>query len=371
MESTEPGLVIASLYSIVPSKKGVVPPPVRALEYGMKFRPLRLTGTGLAVPARAVSAAEIDVRAGLRSGWTKRHAGVERRFFAEGETASQLGAAAARQALAEAGCALPEVDAIVCVGGTMQQPIPCNAALLAAELGREADGLMTFDVNSTCLGFLTGLEVVSAQLMAGSYRRALIVAAEVGSTGLDWSQPESAAIIGDGAAAVVVESIEPDPPPVAPSPGILATAFQTWPEGADLTTIRGGGTARHARHFSTAEEKHYLFQMDGPGVFRLASRHMPGFVSEFLGLHGWTWQDFALVIPHQGSPASVALLRRRLGIPPERLFCYAADYGNTIAASIPMGLHLARAAGRVTAGDRVLLLGTSAGFSMGAVALQL
>ena len=369
----------------------MVPTGVSAFGYGMKFRPLIITGSGLAVPARAVSAAEIDVRAGLRAGWTSRHAGVERRFFAEGETASQLGATAARQALAEAGHSLADVDAIICVGGTMQQPIPCNAALLAAELGRETDGLMTFDVNSTCLGFLTGLDVVSAQLMAGSYQRALVVAAEVGSTGLDWSQPESAAIIGDGAAAVIVESpsaeclaggnqsamlgaipankfLSPAPPLL---PGILGTAFQTWSEGASLTAIQGGGTARPARLFTPDQKKDYLFQMDGPGVFRLASRHLPGFVRTFMERYGWTWQDFALIIPHQGSPASVALLRRRLGIPPELLFCYASDYGNTIAASIPMGLHLARAAGRVGPGDHVLMLGTSAGFSMGAVVLRL
>ena len=337
----------------------------------MKFRPLRITGTGLAVPARAVTAAEIDARAGLRAGWTRRHAGVERRFFAEGETASQLGAASAHQALSEAGCSLRDIDAIVCVGGTMQQPIPCNAALLAAELGRESDGLITFDVNSTCLGFLTGLDVVSAQLMAGSYSRALIVAAETGSTGLDWSQPASAAIIGDGAAAVVVESNGPGlGEPIIPS-GIVATAFQTWTEGVALTAIRGGGTAQPAHHFTAATVRDYLFQMDGPGIFRLASRLLPRFVSEFFERHDLSWQDFALVIPHQGSPASVNLLRRRLGIPPELMFCYAADYGNTIAASIPMGLHLARAAGRVKPGDLVLFLGTSAGFSMGAVALRL
>ena len=337
----------------------------------MKFRPLRLTGTGLAVPARAVSAEEIDSMAGLRTGWTRRHAGVERRFFSQGETASQLGAAAARQALLEAGRQLGEMDAIICVAGTMQQPIPGNAALLAAELGRAADGLMTFDVNSTCLGFLTGLDVVSAQLVAGSYRRALMVAAEVGSIGLDWTRPESASIIGDGAAAVVLELPEIDSPPRTNAPGVVATAFETWSEGVNLSVIKGGGTALPARHFTPANRKDYLFQMDGPGIFRLASRHLPAFVRAFLDRHGWTWQDFALVIPHQGSPSSVALLRRRLGIPAERLFCYAADYGNTIAASIPMGLHLARAAGLVKPGDLILCLGTSAGFSMGAVALRL
>ena len=84
---------------------------------------------------------------------------------------------------------------------------------------------------------------------------------------------------------------------------------------------------------------------------------------------GLAWSDFQLVIPHQASLAALRLTRRRLEIPEEIFFTHAARVGNTIAASIPMGLHFALEAKRLCRGDNVLLLGTSAGFSAGGMAL--
>ncbi len=335
----------------------------------MKFRPLIIRGTGMAVPDRAVSAAEIDSRAGLPAGWTAQHSGVLTRYFSEGETASQLGARAARRALADAGLTVKDLDAIICVSGTMQQPIPCNAALLAAELGPEAEGKRAFDINSTCLGFLAGLETVSALLAAGSFRRALLVASDLSSVGLDWTERESSSILGDGAAAVIVEAAEPAPGKAGP--GVIGAAFGTWPRGAALTEIRGGGSGQPAWRWEESDPADYLFHMDGRAVFKLAAELLPDFVSKFFSGHGLAWEDFSMVIPHQASLSSLALLRRRLDIPEERFYVYAQDYGNTIAASIPMGLHLALKSGRLHPGDKVLLIGTSAGFSLGAVALRL
>lgn len=337
----------------------------------MKLRPLRIRGTGMAVPDHAVSASEIDARSGLPEGWTRQHSGVETRYFSQGETASELGARAARIALKAAGLTLVDIDAVICVSGTLQQPIPSNSALLAVQLGPETEGKITFDINSTCLGFLTGLDVVSAQLMAGTYRRALIVAADLASVGLDWKEPESCSILGDGAAAVIVEFPEPEPAASDSHPGVLATAFGTWPRGASLTEIRGGGSGLPAYHHASRDASDYLFHMDGRSVFRLAAELFPDFINNFFSRHQLGWDDFDLVIPHQASLTSLTLLRRRLGIPEERFFVYARDYGNMIAASLPIGLHLALESGRAKPGDRILLVGTSAGFSLGAVALQL
>lgn len=333
----------------------------------MKFRPLRVLATGMAVPARAVSAAEVDARGGFPSGWTAQYSGVLTRYFADGETASQLGAQAVQQALVKAGLTLQDLDAIICVSGTMQQPIPCNAALLAAELGPDTGGQRTFDINSTCLGFLTGLDVVSAQLAAGCYRRAVIVAADLASAGLDWTERESCSILGDGAAAVIVESGNTE----GNTAGVLGAAFATWPEGAGLTEIKGGGSGLPASRWTPERAADFLFHMDGRGVFRLAADRLPGFVDQWFTQLGLGWEDFDLIIPHQASLSSLGLLQRRLGIPAERFLIYAQEYGNTIAASIPMGLHLAMESGRAKAGQRVLMIGTSAGFSLGAVALNL
>ncbi|MOA42133.1 3-oxoacyl-[acyl-carrier-protein] synthase 3 [compost metagenome] len=63
------------------------------------------------------------------------------------------------------------------------------------------------------------------------------------------------------------------------------------------------------------------------------------------------------------------LIRRKLGITKEQLVYITPNHGNTIAASIPMGLHEAVQQGRIRRGDRVLLLGTAAGLSLGGMIL--
>lgn len=335
----------------------------------MKKRALRVAGTGMTLPGRPVTAREIDARAGLPEGWTAQHSGVLTRHFSDGESAIQLGARAVTEALRDAGLKLEDLDAIVSVSGTMHQPIPSNAALLAGELGPGTEGMRTFDINSTCLGFLTGMDLVSAQLAAGSFRRAVLVASELASVGLDWTEAESCSILGDGAAAVIIEAVEPEAGGIGP--GVAAAAFGTWARGAALTEIRGGGSGQPAGLWETSRPADYLFHMDGRAVFKLAAELLPDFVRTLFSKHGFSWQDFDLIIPHQASLTSLALLRRRLGIPEERFMIYAQDYGNTIAASIPMGLHLAMKSGRVKGGSRVLMIGTSAGFSLGALVLDL
>ena len=64
------------------------------------------------------------------------------------------------------------------------------------------------------------------------------------------------------------------------------------------------------------------------------------------------------------------LMRRKLGIKPEGWMNIIAENGNMIAASIPLALKMAIDGGKIKRGDRVSLIGTSAGFSIGALALE-
>ncbi len=77
-----------------------------------------------------------------------------------------------------------------------------------------------------------------------------------------------------------------------------------------------------------------------------------------------------MVIPHQASLMAMRLLRKQLGIPEEKLMVIAHNHGNTIAASVPMALHEAIIQGKIQRGDRIMLLGTSAGFSVGGIVLE-
>ncbi|HLO02266.1 MAG TPA: beta-ketoacyl-ACP synthase III [Symbiobacteriaceae bacterium] len=326
---------------------------------------VKLLGTGTYLPKRLVTAAEIDQRIQAPSGWTMKKAGVAVRHFVQDETASQMGALAAAQALQNAGLKATEIDCIVAAASVGEQPIPCSAALLQEAMGLADSGIPCFDINSTCLSFLVALDLVSHLVTAGRYRRVLIVSSEIASVGLDWSDKESAALFGDGAAAVVIGPSAP-----GESSRILGARLETYSRGAHLSEIRGGGTRVHPRIHSPATAREFLFSMDGTAIFKLASRLMPDFLGALLEPIGCTVRDLKLVIPHQASAMAMRLLQRKLGVTDAQLMNIVANHGNTIAASIPMGLHEAIVQGRLQRGDRALLIGTSAGLSLGGLVLD-
>lgn len=327
----------------------------------------QIIGLGKYLPARRVSAAEIDARAGLAEGWTLKHSGVHSRYFAaDHETASWMGARAAEMAMTNAGLTAAGVDCIVCASGTMQQPIPCTAALMQRELGAAFSGIPAFDFNATCLSFVVALDHLAPLIASGRYRNILLISSELASPGLDWSHPESCSILGDGAAAAVIR-----PTPEGDSSAILASRLETYAEAAGLTEIRGGGTGIPGSRHDGTNTGEFLFHMEGKSVFRFASERLPAFVDRLLKEAGMAWRDLKLVIPHQGSLMAMRLLRKRLGIPEEQFFVHAQDGANTIAATIPIGLYEAWRQGRVRRGDRIALIGTSAGLSIGGLILEL
>jgi len=335
----------------------------------MQPRRVKIRGLGQALPSRAVTASELDERLGLEPGWVERHSGVLVRYHAVDETASELGARAARAALDDAGLTFGDIDVLVGACGTPEQAIPCNAALIQKALGQADSGIPSFDINSTCLSFVTALDAVSSLLAVGRYRRALVVSSEVASVGLNPRERESATIIGDGAAAAVVEQT-----PDGETSAILCARMETYSSGSELTRTRGGGSRFHPRHFTgdleAYTEAYTLFEMDGRAVFKLSAQILPGFIGRLFEESGLALSDIQMVIPHQASPTALWLMQRRLGISDDRWMVVAPEFGNTVAASIPLALHEAVRRGRVKRGDRIMLLGTSAGFSVGSMVLD-
>ena len=329
----------------------------------------------------------------------------------------------------------------------MDQAMPCNAALIHRELGLGASGIAAFDLNASCLGFLAAIDTLSWPLVAGRYRRVLIVAADIASCALDWADLGASAIFGDGAAAAVIgreAGGDRDGDSGSPgdggglrkgddlgsdlgnanagagtgfgargetdvaAPGILASAFATYSDGAHLCEIRAGGSRHHpsrcepfdasgagsgdatgdvsggvadggvlnARVVNGAARRpaDYLtlaqFRMDGQAVFHLVARHLDEFVDALLGGAGLSRGDVTLVVPHQASHLGLRYLTRGLGFARERVVNIYADHGNQVAASLPSALHAAIRGGQLRRGDTALLLGSGAGVSLGGIVLR-
>lgn len=332
----------------------------------LTIRKVKIMGTGTYLPGAPVTDLDMDARLGTAPGWTRRMTDVAARHFAgPGDTASSMGAKAAWQALEAANLTFADLDCLVGASGTKEQALPCTAVFIQREMGMEQSGVPCFDIDSTCLSFLAALDAVSCMIAAGRYRYALIVSSEIASVGLDWTHKESAGLFGDGAAAVVVGPAEDGEPS-----GILGASMRTYGAGALYSEIRAGGTKRHPRGPLPAGPEDYLFRMDGPAIFRMASRLLPAFTQELLESTGSAMGDFQAVIPHQGSAMAVRLMRKKLGISESQMVYITPDHGNTIAASIPMGLHEAIRTGKLRRGDRALLIGTAAGLTLGGLVLD-
>ncbi|MER9920214.1 MULTISPECIES: 3-oxoacyl-[acyl-carrier-protein] synthase III C-terminal domain-containing protein [unclassified Mesorhizobium] len=306
----------------------------------------------------------LDARLGFGDGHFEAATGVIERYVCDAESQVDLACAAARLALADAELEAGSVDLVIGGCGVPYQPLPSTAPLVMQRLGLADGSAAAFDVNSTCLGFLTAFETASRLIEAGQCRTALVFSSEIASRALPWQdQPEIAALFGDGAAAAVLQQ--------APSEGrVAANLMRTYPSAYEACSIGSGGTRFDFHREPEEFARHSLFHMEGKELFRVTSRHFNGFVAELLDRAGWRHDDVDLVVPHQASPLALAHMARQTGFAREKLVDIAARYGNQIAASIPFALDVARREQRIVPGAKVLFLGTSAGVSFGGMALE-
>lgn len=329
----------------------------------MLTRNIKIVATGKYLPKKQVTAAELEQQLGLTPGWIEHKSGVLIRHFANGETASQMGAYAATNALKVANLSLDDIDCLICTSSVPEQAIPCTAALVQKELGGENSGIPCFDINATCLSFITGLDTISYLIEANRYHRVLLIATEV-TTGLNWEDKETCTLFGDGAAAVIIEKTASNE-----SSKIICSRLETYSKGVELSECRGAGNKHHPREFNTNPE-YFLFNMNGKGIYRLAVEILPNFLSKMLEPFGLTLDNMQMVIPHQASLMAMGLMRRNLGIPEDKWMTIAPTHGNTVAASVPMALHEAIIQGKINRGDQIMLLGTAAGFAVGSIVLE-
>jgi 3-oxoacyl-[acyl-carrier-protein] synthase III len=324
---------------------------------------VKIAGLGTYLPERIVKSAELEERLGLPSGWIERRTGVRERRYNTGESASFMAGQAAQRALAMAGVEAGEVDAFVGASSGPQQLIPCNAVFVQRELGAPEGRSACFDMNATCLSFPVALWQTAHLIASGAYDTVVVFSTEIASRSLNPCQKESYVLFGDGAAAAVLTRSEP-----GESSAVHYARFSTHHTGAEHTQFIGAGSLHHPNDPTTTPEMN-LFDMDGPAVFRQGTRLIGPFLERFFDAVGWHREDVDAVVPHQASRHAVEQLTARLGFQEEQVIVNIAERGNCIAASMPLALAEAVENGRIRRGQKVVLVGTGAGLTLGAVAL--
>lgn len=326
---------------------------------------VKITGMGRYLPRNKVLSTELDAKLNLPEGSVQKKSGlISRHFVSPDETTSYMGAQAALVAIQKAKIQLTDIDAIISACGVGEQAIPCTAALIQKQLGLEQSGIACFDINSTCLSFVTALDIASYLLEGGRFKRILIVSSDIASSGINWTDMETCTIFGDGAAACVLEKSHGDN-------RILASHHETHSIGSNFCKVEAGGTRLPTKAKDALQNpEQALFYMEGKRVFKLASKLLDNLVDNLFKKAQVTLNDIHWVIPHQASLLAMHHIQKRLDIPDEKYVSIYPHHGNQIAASIPTALCHLIESDQLQRGQLVLLLGTGAGIAAGGIILE-
>jgi len=315
-------------------------------------------GVGHYLPSRVVENSEFEDKLDTSDEWIRGRTGIERRHFAaEGETTSDMGAAAGRAAIADAGLTAEDIDAIIVATSTADLTFPSAATMVQAKLGISKG--FAFDVQAVCAGFVFAMSNANAMIVSGQAKRVLVIGAETFSRILDFTDRATCVLFGDGAGAVVLEAGEGKG--TAEDRGILATDLNSDGSYKDLLYVDGGvsttGTAGHLR-------------MQGNQVFRHAVEKLAATAHTALDKAGLTSADVDWIVPHQANLRIISATAQRMQVPMERVVVTVQDHGNTSAASIPLALSVGKARGQIKQGDLIVTEAIGGGLSWGSVVLR-
>lgn len=327
---------------------------------GAPVAAIKIVATGIALPGEKIVSSELDARLGKPQGYVERRSGIAWRYHAAHDASqAELAAGALHDALKAGALSPSSIDLLICASAIAVQALPCSAVHILKAAKMPA-GVAGFDINSSCVSFISALEVAAGLLSTGAYRRIAIVSADIASRGIDWNHEESSLIFGDGAACAIVERGDG-------KSGILASLIEMYPDGSELCEIRAGGTRRNPR--AGMNDSDFLFHMQGKPLFRYASSLIEDYFARLLKKSGLRLADIGTVVPHQASHLSLEHMRKRLRVPESVLIDVYRHYGNQVAASIPTALHEAVISGRFTPEKPAMLIGTAAGLTLAGMVL--
>ncbi len=327
-----------------------------------------IIGTGFFVPDNIVTNEDLTQWMDTSDVWITERSGIkERRWLPRDDdgfttmSGSEMGAAAARMAIEDAGISTDEIDQIIFATLNPDVFFPGNGVFIEDLLDLHTAGAM--DIRNQCTGFVYGLAAADGFVRAGTARTVLVIGAEIQSTALELTTAgrDTAVLFGDGAGAAIVQATDET------DRGIIASVLHSQGRFArDLFIEAPMGNLKGRVNAEILAEGRHLTHMNGPTVFKHATRRFCEAITEVLAKGGVAIEDVALIVPHQANQRITDAVAARMGVNNDRVFTNIAKYGNTTAASIPIALAEAARDQRMVRGDLVVTVAFGSGFTWGA-----
>ncbi len=323
-------------------------------------------GTGSYAPPKVMTNHDFSKMIDTSDEWITSRTGIkERRIAAAGEVTSDICLHSARAALENAGVKAEELDLIMVATVTPDYQMPSTACILQQKLGIAALNVPAFDLSAACSGFVYGMSIADAYIRCGTYKRILVVGAEVLSRIMDYKDRTSCILFGDGGGAVVMGPAREN----GPSHELMSTRMLADGSGAMSLLIPGGGNQNPASPATVSENSHVV-RLDGKEVFRFGITVAVELIKDAMTRHNLKAEDIGCIIPHQANIRIIESAAERLNLPLSLFFTNLDRYGNTSAGSVPLALDEANRSNRMPKGKPVIMVAFGAGLTWTSAVVQ-
>ncbi|WP_419804102.1 beta-ketoacyl-ACP synthase III [Terriglobus sp.] len=325
-------------------------------------RRAKISSVGTYVPPNILTNADLERMVDTNDRWIVERTGIRERHLAEpGTPTSVLATEAAKDCLQRRGIDASEIGCIIVGTVTPDMLFPATACLVQNNLG--AANTWGFDLSAACSAFTYSLQVGAKLVESGAHDKVLVIGADTMSSITDYTDRSTCILFGDAAGCVLLE------PCGEGEVGLIDFWHEIDGSGGDSLCMPAGGSL-HPASVQTVQSKMHFIKQDGSTVYKFAVRKMQEATERMLERNGITVSDLKLLIPHQANRRIIEATAERLGMQPGQVLINIDRYGNTVGATIPLGMGTAIEEGRLKNGDLVLLASVGAGFTVGATLLR-
>jgi 3-oxoacyl-[acyl-carrier-protein] synthase-3 len=320
-----------------------------------------ITATAKYLPERILTNFDLEKIIDTSDEWIRTRTGIEERHLVtEGQATASMAAEVAKILLKRTKTQPSDVDIIIIASVTPDMMFPSTASLVQNDI--KAKNAWGFDLSGACTGFLFAIETGAKFIESGKYKKVMVIGSDTMSSITDYTDRNTCVLFGDGAGGIMLEPTDKDE-------GIIDSILHLDGSGGPYLHMPAGGSLHPASEDTVKKRMHYI-QQDGKTVFKFAVKGMADISAEILEQNEIPGKDVKIFIPHQANKRIIDAAAKRCKIPEDRVLININKYGNTTAATIPIGLDESYAEGRITQGDIVLLAAFGAGFSWGSTLVR-
>lgn len=312
-------------------------------------KPVYIAGSGLFLPEPTLTNKDLEGFLDTTDDWIVAHTGIrERRRAPIGMNTSDLGVRAVKAALQRGGWTAEDLQLLLCSTSTPDEFTPATACYIGHKLGIDP---IAFDVSAACSGFIYGLSVAQAMMLADGHNKVAVCAAEKFTKVTDYTDRTTAILFGDGAACLL---LQPDPPEVGFE--LVDVILRNEHVGANLVVTPTRG----------------YFRQVGKQVVRYALAGMRDRANEMLARHDLVPADIRGFIFHQANLRILEQVAEAVGVSEDQHWHNVSWAGNQSSAGVATTFcdRIERHGDDLRAGDLVMMTTYGSGFTSASALLR-